>query len=83
MLLPVLPDNPSALPTSTRCPSRTLTEPCLRCKYTPMVPSLCSTLTKLPDGLVPRPLCPLSVFTTTPPRAAMIGVPSGMAMSIA
>lgn len=48
-----------------------------------MVPSLCSTRTKLPEGSVPRPLWRFSVFTTTPPRAAMIGVPSGMAMSMA
>jgi hypothetical protein len=48
-----------------------------------MVPSSCSTRTKLPDASLPRPLCSFSIFTTTPLRAAMIGVPSGMAMSMA
>lgn len=48
-----------------------------------MVPSSCRMRTKLPEGLLPRPLWLFSIFTTVPPRAAMIGVPSGMAMSIA
>ena len=47
-----------------------------------MVPSSCSTRTKLPDASEPRPLCEFSVFTTTPARAAMIGVPTGIAIAL-
>jgi len=32
---------------------------------------------------LPRPAWSFSIFTTLPLRAAMIGVPSGMAMSMA
>jgi hypothetical protein len=37
----------------------------------------------LPEGLLPRPLWWFSVFTTMPLREATMGVPSGMAMSMA
>src|SRR3569833_2510928 len=83
-----LHDSAMICPAFTCVPGNTRTLSSVRWAYSAMVPSACrmrTALARAPYLTMSEPLPTKSRFTsiTRPPRAARMGVPSGMAMSTA